>query len=176
MCLRNVTTLYRFVWLQIHDSRQTDKNSVSSSKVRLEREGFHLRFCMGSLYNLSCRVANAVRAYPESECPEANETQQELCPPQLHWVGQPFICNHHSYSFFLSCLYLCMCLICENLDYLIFFTFPPIFIIHPRGNSLATFLLNVNRMNFKLFAEVCLIILWPVRFPKLIFCRWAQKN
>jgi len=90
------------MWLQTHDSRQTDKNSVSSSKVRLEREGFYLRFCKGSLYNLSCRAVSAVRAYPARECPEANETQQELCPLQFHWDGQPFISNHHSYYFFLS--------------------------------------------------------------------------
>jgi hypothetical protein len=76
------------MWLQIHDSRQTDKNSVCSSKVQLEREGLHLLFCMGSLHNLSCRTASAVRAYPAPECPEANETQQELCPPAVS-LGLP---------------------------------------------------------------------------------------
>ena len=154
MFLRNVTILCCLMWLKIHDRRQTDKNSVSSSKVQLEREGLHLRFCMGSLCNLSCRAASALTAYPALERPEANETQQELCPPQFHWAGQPFICNHHSYHFFLSYLFLCTCLIRENLVYLIFFTFPQIFITHPPGNSLATFLLNLNRMSFKLFAEL----------------------
>jgi hypothetical protein len=131
MFLRNINTLYCLMWIQIHDSRQTNKNSVSRSKVRLEREGFHLRFCMGSLYTLSCRAASAVRAYTVRECPEADETQQELCPLQLHWVGQPFICNHHSYHFFLSELFLCTCLNRENLVYLIFFTSLPICIIYP---------------------------------------------
>ena len=104
MCLRNVYSLYYLMWLQSHDSRQRDKNIVSSSKVRLKREGFHLRFCMGSLYNLSCRAASAVRGYPVLACPEANETQQELCPLQSRWVVQPFICDQHSYYFFLFML------------------------------------------------------------------------
>jgi hypothetical protein len=64
-----------------------DMNIVSSFKVYLKHEDFHLRFWKGSLYNLSSCVESMVRGYPSLKCPEADESQQGLARPQLPIVG-----------------------------------------------------------------------------------------
>jgi hypothetical protein len=57
-----------------------DMNIVSSFKVHLKHEGFHLHFEKGSLYNLSSCAGSTVRGCPVLEGPEAAESQQDLGP------------------------------------------------------------------------------------------------